>query len=67
MGDRDHILTPAARALLTEIQTAGSAKTKGRIKAADELDRKGLIHRTKGTATLSSAGRWSFRQEAKHG
>jgi hypothetical protein len=67
MGERDNILTPAARALLAEIHAAGSAKTKGRIKAADELAQKGLIHRTKGTATLSSAGRFCFKREVENG
>lgn len=62
----DPILSPAARALLSDIARDGEARTKGRTKAAQELDRRGLVHLKKGTATLTRAGRWATREKA-HG
>lgn len=61
----NQILTPAARALLAEALREGKAPIKSRRAAVAELAERGLLTSKRGKATLTPAGRFAARKEAR--
>lgn len=55
------VLSPAARAILSEILIKGQAPTKSRKAAVDELITRGLVTRTRGVAKFTPAGQFAAK------
>ena len=55
------ILTPAARAMLSEIQIKGQAPTKGRKAVVAELIARGFIAQERGVAKFTPAGQFAAK------